>query len=165
MTITTQLPASAQRVADLLTQRGHDKSVVMLDATGITSAKAASGLGCDVAAIAKSIVFRRRSDDTAVMVIASGENRVDEIKVAAIVGEIDKANAKFIREHTGYAIGGVCPIGHIRPTVILIDQDLLKIDSLWAGAGHPHAIFNLTPAQLVEMTAAAIADVACQKVA
>lgn len=155
-----KLPESAQRVADLLTQIGHDKQVVMLPETGKTSAEAAAGLGCSVAEIAKSIVFRRLTDDAAVMVVASGSNRVDESKVAALVGPLGKADARFVRERIGYAIGGVCPIGHVGKTVMLIDSDLLELDSVWAAAGHPHAVFNLTPRQLVAMTAAPVADVA-----
>jgi prolyl-tRNA editing enzyme YbaK/EbsC (Cys-tRNA(Pro) deacylase) len=155
-----KLPESAQRVADLLTQIGHDKQVVMLPETGKTSAEAAAGLGCSVAEIAKSIVFRRLTDDAAVMVVASGSNRVDESKVAALVGPLGKADARFVRERIGYAIGGVCPIGHVGKTVMLIDSDLLELDSVWAAAGHPHAVFNMTPQQLVAMTAAPVADVA-----
>lgn len=155
-----KLPESAQRVADLLTEMGHDKQVVMLSETGKTSAEAAAGLGCSVAEIAKSIVFRRLTDDAAVMVVASGSNRVDEAKVAALVGPLGKADARFVRERIGYAIGGVCPIGHLGKTVMLIDRDLLELGSVWAAAGHPHAVFNLTPQQLVAMTAAPVADVA-----
>lgn len=155
-----KLPESAQRVADLLTAIGHDKSVVMLAETGKTSAEAAAGLGCSVAEIAKSIVFRRLADDAAVMVVASGSNRVDEAKVAAIVGPLGKADARFVKERIGYAIGGVCPIGHVGKTLMLIDQDLLQLGSVWAAAGHPHAVFNLTPQQLVTMTAAPVVDIA-----
>lgn len=155
-----KLPDTAQRVADLLKQLGHDKPVVMLPETGKTSAEAAAGLGCSVAEIAKSIVFRRLGDDAAVMVVASGANRVDESKVAALVGELGRADAKFVKERIGYAIGGVCPIGHAQKTVMLVDEDLLKFDSVWAAAGHPHAVFNLTPRQLLTMTGAPVADVA-----
>lgn len=156
----TKLPDSAQRVADLLKALSHDKPVVMLPATGKTSAEAAAGLGCTVAEIAKSIVFRRLSDDAAVMVVASGANRVDEHKVAAIVGPLGRADAKFVKTRIGYAIGGVCPIGHVEKTIMLIDEDLMKLDSVWAAAGHPHAVFNLTPQQLRTMTGAPVVDVA-----
>lgn len=154
------LPESARRVALLLRERGHEKPVVMLPQTGKTSAEAAAGLGCSVAQIAKSILFRRRDDDTPVLVIASGANRVDEEKVAAQVGAIARADAKFVREKTGYAIGGVCPIGHVTPPITLIDTDLLQLDSLWAAAGHPHAVFNLSPQELLGLTGAPVADVA-----
>jgi prolyl-tRNA editing enzyme YbaK/EbsC (Cys-tRNA(Pro) deacylase) len=155
-----QLPDSARRVALLLRERGHEHGVVMLDETGRTSAEAAAGLGCAVAQIAKSILFRRVGDGTPQLVIASGANRVDEQKVAAQVGEIGRADAKFVRDNTGYAIGGVCPIGHLVEPVTLIDKDLLAFDSLWAAAGHPHAVFNLSPEELVSLTRAPVVDVA-----
>ncbi len=156
----TKLPDTAQRVAELLRELGHDKPVVMLPETGKTSAEAAAGLGCSVAEIAKSIVFRRLSDDAAVMVVASGANRVDEHKVASMVGALGRADAKFVKTRIGYTIGGVCPIGHVDKTVMLIDEDLMKLNSVWAAAGHPHAVFNLTPLQLQAMTGAPVADVA-----
>jgi prolyl-tRNA editing enzyme YbaK/EbsC (Cys-tRNA(Pro) deacylase) len=148
------LPESAQRVAMLLRELGHDQPVVMLPSTGRTSAEAAASLGCDVAEIAKSIVFRRLADDVAVMVIASGADRIDEAKVAALAGPIGKADARFVKERIGYAIGGVCPIGHAHPSLIMIDENLFGFSSVWAAAGHPHAVFNLTPAQLQAMTGA-----------
>lgn len=154
------LPESAARVASLLRDIGHDKPVVMLPVTGKTSAEAAASLGCDVAEIAKSIVFRRLADDLAVMVIASGADRIDEAKVAAIAGPIGKADARFVKERTGYAIGGVCPIGHASPSLILIDGKLFGFSSVWAAAGHPHSVFNMTPAQLQAMTGAPTVDVA-----
>ncbi|ACR30323.1 YbaK/EbsC family protein [Burkholderia glumae] len=157
------LPDSARRVAQLLRERGHAHGVVLLDETGRTSAEAAAGLGCSVAQIAKSILFRRVSDGAPVLVIASGANRVDERKVAAQVGEIGRADAKFVRENTGYAIGGVCPIGHRVAPVTLIDADLLALDSLWAAAGHPHAVFELSPRELVALTGAPVADVALRE--
>ncbi|WP_313699537.1 YbaK/EbsC family protein [Achromobacter sp.] len=154
------LPESAQRVARLLVDMGHDKPVVVLPQSGKTSAEAAAGLGCKVAQIAKSIIFRRATDDAPVLVIASGANRVDESKVAAQVGPLAKADARFVRDMTGYAIGGVCPIGHAVKPVMLLDADLFNYESLWAAAGHPHTVFNLTPAQLADMTGAPVADVA-----
>jgi prolyl-tRNA editing enzyme YbaK/EbsC (Cys-tRNA(Pro) deacylase) len=154
------LPETARRVAKLLRERGHGKAVVMLPQTGKTSAEAAAGLGCSVAQIAKSILFRRVADDAPVLVIASGVNRVDEGKVTQQVGAVARADAKFVREKTGYAIGGVCPIGHLTPPVTLIDADLLQLDSLWAAAGHPHAVFNLSPQELLSLTGAPVVDVA-----
>lgn len=160
MTALSQLPESARRVAELLEALGHPHPVVLLPQSGKTSAQAAAALGCQVAEIAKSIVFRRLADDAPVMVIASGSNRVDERKVAHLVGPIGKADAGFVKERVGYSIGGVSPIGHIAQTVMLVDQDLLQFDSLWAAAGHPHAVFELTPRQLLAMTGAGVADVA-----
>lgn len=154
------LPDSAQRVADLLATLKHDRPVVLLPSAGRTSAEAAAGLGCSIAEIAKSIIFRRLSDDAPVLVIASGINRVDEAKVAGRVGALGKADARFVRDKTGYVIGGVCPIGHVIKPVMLLDQDLFRYDSIWAAAGHPHAVFNLTARQLQTMTGAPVADVA-----
>jgi prolyl-tRNA editing enzyme YbaK/EbsC (Cys-tRNA(Pro) deacylase) len=153
------LPDSVARVAQLLSALGHDKPVVMLPSTGRTSAEAAASLGCDVAEIAKSIVFRRLADNVAVMVIASGADRIDEAKVAAIAGPIGKADARFVKEQIGYAIGGVCPIGHVNASLILIDAQVFGFGSVWAAAGHPHAVFNLTPMQLQAMTGAPTVDV------
>lgn len=153
------LPEGVVRVAALLRELGHDKQIVMLPSTGKTSAEAAASLGCHVAEIAKSIVFRRLEDDAAVMVNASGADRIDEARVAAIAGPIGKADARFVKERIGYAIGGVCPIGHASPSLILIDQKLFGFQSVWAAAGHPHAVFNLTPAQLQTMTGAPTVDV------
>ncbi len=149
-----------QRVSALLRALGHDAPVVMLPASGKTSAEAAASLGCDVAEIAKSIVFRRVADEVAIMVIASGADRVDEAKVAALVGPVGKANARFVKDKIGYAIGGVCPIGHASKTVVMLDRKLFGFPSLWAAAGHPHAVFKLTPAQLQAMTGAPTADLA-----
>ena len=154
----TIVPGSVQRVAALLDAIQHDKAIVMLPESGKTSAEAAHSLGCHVAEIAKSIVFRRLADDVAVMIVASGADRVDEDKVAALVGPIGKANARFVKEKIGYAIGGVCPIGHATPSVVLIDRNLFNYESVWAAAGHPHAVFNLTPAQLQAMTGARAVD-------
>ncbi|HEY0063343.1 MAG TPA: YbaK/EbsC family protein [Telluria sp.] len=159
MANTTELPDSAARVAQLLRERGHDQPVVLLPSTGKSSAEAARELGCDVAEIAKSIVFRRLDDDAAVMVIASGADRIDEARVAALVGAIGKADARFVKEKIGYAIGGVCPIGHVQQSVVLIDGNLFNYPSVWAAAGHPHAVFKLTPAQLQAMTGAPTVDV------
>ncbi len=101
------------------------------------------------------------------LVIASGANCVDEAKIAARVGALARADAKFVREKTGYAIDGVCPIGHAMQPVMLIDEDLLALDSLWAAAGHPHAVFNLnlSPQELIELTGAPVADVALRETA
>jgi prolyl-tRNA editing enzyme YbaK/EbsC (Cys-tRNA(Pro) deacylase) len=158
------LPTSAQNVAALLTALNHDQPIVVLPQTGRTSAEAASALGCDVANIAKSVIFRRVSDDRPVLVVASGANRVDEAKVASHVGEVGRADARFVRDSTGYAIGGVCPIGHIVEPLTLIDEDLLTLEFLWAAAGHPHAVFKLTGEQLVAMTGAPVVDVALRQI-
>jgi len=159
----SKLPASAQRVANLLQALGYTQPIVLLPNSGRTSAEAAAGLGCSVSEIAKTIVFRCLLDDTAVVVIASGTNRIDEDKVAALVGALGKANAAFVRAHTGYAIGGVCPVGHVHPTRILVDRDLLDCDRIWAAAGHPHAVFPLSPSELLAMTGAQAVDIALRE--
>ena len=158
------LPPAAQRVQDALARLGHAGRVQVMPASTRTSAEAAAAVGCDVAQIAKSIIFRAKPSQRAVLVMASGVNRVDEKKVAALVGEgIGKADAEFVRARTGFVIGGVPPVGHDTPPVVLIDQDLLKLDSLWAAAGTPHAVFPLSPQALVTLTGGTVADVRLQK--
>ena len=113
----------------------------------------AAAIGCTVAQIAKSVVFRLPASDRAVVVIASGVNRVDEGKVAALLGEaIGKADANFVRAATGFVIGGVPPVGHAQPVRILVDEDLLGFAEIWAAAGTPNAVFPLTPAELLRIT-------------
>jgi len=113
-----------------------------------------------VAQIAKSILFRGKASGRAVLVIASGVNRVDEKAVAALLGEkIGRADADFVRAATGFAIGGVPPLGHATPPVTLIDRDLLALDEIWAAAGTPNAVFRLTPQDLVAATAGRVADI------
>ena len=157
------LPPTAQRVQDALTKLGHQGRVRVMPASTRTSAEAAAAVGCTIAEIAKSIVFRAKPSQRAVLVIASGTNRVDEEKVAVLVGEgIGKADAEFIRGRTGFVIGGVPPVGHDTPPVVLIDQDLLALANIWAAAGTPHAVFPLTPAELVALTKGQVADIRAQ---
>ena len=154
------LPEGVQRVAAVLQQHGHPHAPQMLDGAARTAQQAADALGVALGQIAKSIVFRRRADDAAVLVITSGDRRVDEAKVAALVGAIGRADADFVKAQTGYSIGGVSPVGHSQPPVTLIDRELLRFDELWAAAGHPHAVFRLCVADLQRWTGAATADVA-----
>ena len=129
----------------------HD--IVTLPDSTRTAQEAALAVGCDVAQIVKSLVFRGTTSGRPVLVIACGANRVDEALVGTIIGEpIGKANANFVRENTGYAIGGVPPLGHAVAPVTLIDEDLLPFDTIWAAAGTPNAVFQLTPDDLVAMT-------------
>lgn len=130
------------------------------DASTRTAAEAAAAIGCTVAQIAKSILFRAESG-RAVMVVASGTNRVDERKVSALLGEkIGRADADFVRATTGYAFGGVPPVGHAGPVTMLLDQDMLAFETIWAAAGTPNAVFALSPAELAELTGAGFADIA-----
>jgi prolyl-tRNA editing enzyme YbaK/EbsC (Cys-tRNA(Pro) deacylase) len=154
------LPPAAQRVQDALARLGHAGRVRVMPASTRTSAEAAAAVGCSVAEIAKSIIFRAKPSQRAVLVMASGVNRVDEKKVAALAGEgIGKADAEFVRSRTGFVIGGVPPVGHETPPVVLIDEDLLKLANIWAAAGTPHAVFPLTPAELVSLTGGKVADI------
>lgn len=155
------LPESVQRVARVLQARGHPHLPQMLDGAARTAQQAADALGIAVGQIAKSIIFRRLADDAAVLVITSGDRRVDERKVASLVGALGRADADFVRARTGFAIGGVSPVGHIQPPVTLIDQDLFRFDEIWAAAGHPHGVFRLRPQDLAPLTGGApVADVA-----
>jgi prolyl-tRNA editing enzyme YbaK/EbsC (Cys-tRNA(Pro) deacylase) len=156
----SDLPASAQRVQDALDAAGVCTRVVEYVEPGRTSAQAAAVIGCAVGQIAKSLVFRAASG-RAVLVIASGANRVDEAKVAAALGEaIGRADPAFAREATGFAIGGIPPLGHAQPLVTLVDRDLLAHDVVYAAGGTPHAMFPLPPAELVRVSGGTVADVA-----
>lgn len=147
------LRPSAQRVQDALAALGYPRDVVELPDSARTAAEAAQAIGCEVGQIAKSLVFKLMAAGAPVLVVASGQNRVDEQRIAAWAGEpIGKADADFVRDQTGYAIGGVPPVGHIQPLRTVIDEDLLQLEVIWAAAGHPRAVFRLTPAELVRMT-------------
>jgi prolyl-tRNA editing enzyme YbaK/EbsC (Cys-tRNA(Pro) deacylase) len=153
------LSSTAQRVQDALAAAGVATAVVEYEVPARTSAQAAAVLGCTVGQIAKSLVFRAASGRP-VLVIASGSNRVDESKVAKLVGEpIGKADAPFVREATGFAIGGIPPLGHAQRLAALIDRDLMAYDVVYAAGGTPHAMFPLAPADLVRVSGGTVADV------
>ena len=153
------LPDGVQRVAVALRAHVHPHAPVMLDAAARTAQQAADGLGVALGQIAKSIIFRRKSDDAAVLVITSGDKRVDEKKVAAVVGTLGRADASFVKSKTGFSIGGVAPIAHATPCVTLIDRELFRFEEIWAAAGNPHAVFRLRPQDLVALSGAPVADV------
>lgn len=158
--MTDALPPSAQKVQDTLTALGFSCEVKELSASTRTAAEAAEAVGCDVAQIAKSLIFRGKKSGEALLVIASGKNRVNEKRLAALAGEpIGRADADFVREWTGFAIGGVPPLGHARTLRAWIDRDLLTFPAIWAAAGTPHAMFRLTPPELEAMTGGTVADV------
>ncbi|MCM5571580.1 YbaK/EbsC family protein [Burkholderiaceae bacterium FT117] len=151
---------TALRTAQLLRDAGIEARVVEFEQPTRTSAEAAAAIGCSVAEIAKSIVFRGKESGQAIVVVASGDNRVSEAKVASLVGEpLGRADADFVREATGYAIGGVAPLGHARAVRLLLDRDLQRFETVWAAAGTPYSVFPLTPAQLRGLTGADWADV------
>jgi prolyl-tRNA editing enzyme YbaK/EbsC (Cys-tRNA(Pro) deacylase) len=156
----SSLPEGVQRVSRVLQEYGHPHAPLMLSDAARTAQQAADALGVQVGQIAKSIIFRRKSDDAAVLVIASGDRRVDEKKVDALVGKTGRADAEFVKARTGYSIGGVSPVGHAQAPVTLIDRELFRFDEIWAAAGHPHGVFKLRPQDLERLTGAPVADVA-----
>lgn len=145
------LPEGVQRVSAYLGSHGHPHAPVMLDSAARTAQQAADGLGVQLGQIAKSIIFRRVSDGAAVLVVTSGDRRVDQVKVEMQVGPLGRADAEFVKATTGFSIGGVAPVAHATPCVTLVDVDLFRFDTIWAAAGHPHAVFPLSPAQLCAM--------------
>ncbi|WOI44361.1 YbaK/EbsC family protein [Acidovorax sp. BLS4] len=153
------LPEGVQRVATTLQSLGHPHMPRMLDDAARTAQQAADGLGILVGQVAKSIIFRRKSDDAAVLVVTSGDRRVDEKKVEAHVGKIGRADAEFVKARTGFSIGGVSPVGHATPPVTLIDRELFRFEEIWAAAGHPHSVFALRPQDLEKLTSAPVVDV------
>jgi len=154
-------PASAPSALKVQAILGDNYQVLEFDAGTRTAADAAAAIGCTVAEIAKSLLFRGKQSNRPVLVIASGDNRVDEKKVSALLGEkISRADADFVREMTGFAIGGVPPVGHATAPITLIDEDLMKFATIWAAAGTPNAVFQLKPAALAELTGGQLADVA-----
>jgi len=156
----TDLGPSVRRVQEALAAAGGGHTVVALEQSARTSAQAASAVGCKVDQIAKSLVFRGDQSQRAVLVITSGGNRVDERKVAALIAEpVGRADADFVRQRTGFAIGGVAPIAHAESLTILIDEDLMRWPEIWAAAGHPNTVFKLTPDDLVRMTGGRVAEV------
>lgn len=147
------LSPSAQRVQKALQERGFELQVVELPNSTRTATEAAQAVGCDVGQIVKSLIFKTKRTGRPVLVIASGANRVNEGVIEALVNEpLGKADADFVRQHTGYAIGGVPPVGLAEPLPTFIDADLLQYTEVWAAAGTPNAVFRLTPTDLVQMT-------------
>jgi prolyl-tRNA editing enzyme YbaK/EbsC (Cys-tRNA(Pro) deacylase) len=123
--------------------------------------EAASAVGCDVAQIVKSLVFRSVEADEALLVLVSGADRVDEKRLEQLVGgTVERATAEFVRSRTGYAIGGVPPLGHLQPIVTYLDEHLLDHDLVWAAAGTPRAVFPIAPFDLLKLTSARLVDVA-----
>jgi prolyl-tRNA editing enzyme YbaK/EbsC (Cys-tRNA(Pro) deacylase) len=153
------LAPSAQRIEEWLATRGIPGRVIEMPATTRTSEEAAAAIGCSVAQIAKSLLFRGRDSGRPVLAIASGANRVDEAKLAALVGErIVRPDADYVRAATGYAIGGVPPIGHATPIATFIDADLLVLEPIWAAAGTPFAVFRVTGPELVALSRGRVVD-------
>lgn len=152
--------SSTARVARALSAAAIDTEIVEFAAGTRTSADAAAAIGCSVAQIAKSIVFRAKASERAVVVVTSGALRVDETRVAAVLGEpVGKADADFVRSKTGFAIGGVAPLGLVGDVALLVDASLLKIDPVWAAAGTPSTVFRLPSAAIAQLPGATVAAV------
>jgi len=151
--LSKELSSNARRVRDALQALGFTFKVVELPASTRTASDAARAIGCQVQNIAKSLVFRGKHTDSPILVIASGKNRVDEAKLSRLADEpVEKADADFVRRHTGFSIGGVSPIGHIENLETFIDEDLFQYKAIWAAAGTPYAVFELKPDDLLKMT-------------
>lgn len=154
--------ASALRVQAFL---GSDYTVLEFAESTRSAADAAAAIGCEVAAIAKSLVFEM-ADGAPLLVIASGANRVDEARLTEFLGQsVQRPDADFVRRHTGFSIGGVPPVGHPQPLPVVLDEDLLALPEIWAAAGTPNAVFRLTPAQLCELTNGRVAALAVRPAA
>jgi prolyl-tRNA editing enzyme YbaK/EbsC (Cys-tRNA(Pro) deacylase) len=150
--------SSVERVRAALLAAGHPDTIAAFPEGTRSAAEAAAAVGCEVAQIAKSIVYRAGA--RAVLVIASGANRVDMAKVAAAIGQpVKRADGAWVRDTTGFAIGGVSPVGHLAPPILLLDADLMALDPVWAAAGSPQHVFRTSPAELLRITGARPADV------
>jgi prolyl-tRNA editing enzyme YbaK/EbsC (Cys-tRNA(Pro) deacylase) len=149
------LHPSAQRVQDELRRRGSAAVVLQLERPTRSAAEAAAAVGCEVAQIAKSLVFRGITSGGAILVVTSGANRVAEDAFGGRTGEaIERADADFVRAATGFAIGGVPPFGHPRPLTTFLDEDLLAFPTIWAAAGTPNALFQIDPEELLRLCGA-----------
>lgn len=148
-----ELKPSAEKVQQAVRELGYEFTIVEFDESTRTSVDAANAIGCTVGQIAKSVIFKAAESGKPVLVLASGPNRVDTKLLSQALGEpIAKADASFVRESTGFVIGGVPPVGHLEPMQTFIDQDLFNFDEIWAAAGTPNAVFKLTPQALEAMT-------------
>ena len=152
-------PEGFRRVSAWLAAQRHSQVPVFLEVAARTAQEAADALGVAVGQIAKSVVFRRKADAAAVMVVTSGDRRVDERKVAALVGSVGRADAEFVKASTGFTIGGVSPVAHLTKPVLLIDRELFRFGEVWAAAGHPNGVFRLSPGELAQLTGAPVEDV------
>jgi len=148
-----ELSPSARRVQEVLDRLGGGGRVTEMSTTTRSAQDAARAVGCTVGQIAKSLVFKGASSRRGVLVVASGANRVNEKALSELLGEpVLKADAYFVRQATGFAIGGVPPVGHPQPLTVFIDEDLLQYADIWAAAGTPQAVFKLTPQELQRIT-------------
>jgi Cys-tRNA(Pro) deacylase len=148
-----ELKSSAQKVQEALQAQGLTCEVVQMEATTRTAEDAARAVGCEVGQIVKSLIFKGKQSHRPILVVASGANRVNEKILGRQISEpVKMANAEFVREMTGFTIGGVPPLGHLHPLTVFIDEDLLEYKEIWAAAGTPHAVVKLTPDELRMIT-------------
>jgi prolyl-tRNA editing enzyme YbaK/EbsC (Cys-tRNA(Pro) deacylase) len=153
MSAARPLPPSAERVQRALAAAGLDARVIELDVAARTAQQAADALGIAVGQIAKSLIFRAARTDRAVLVIAAGDRRVSEARIAVLLDEpIERAKPDFVREHSGFAIGGVAPVAHAMPMVTFVDASLRRFDTVWAAGGTPHCVFPIRPDELVRVS-------------
>jgi prolyl-tRNA editing enzyme YbaK/EbsC (Cys-tRNA(Pro) deacylase) len=154
------LSPSAQKVKDALQARGFSHRIIELPESARTSVEAAQAIGCQVGQIVKSLIFRGGGTQRAILVVASGSNRVNENGLSELVSEpVERPDADYVRLHTGFSIGGVPPIGHPEPIETFIDEDLLTYEEIWAAAGTPRAVFSLTPGDLIKMTGGRVVSI------
>ncbi len=147
------LNPSAQKVQEALTILGFANQVIEFAQTTRSAAEAAQAVGCQVGQIVKSLIFKTKQTNKPILVLASGLNRVNEKRLSELMQEpIEKPDAEFVRQKTGYAIGGVAPLGHAEKMETFIDEDLLQFETIWAAAGNPNAVFKLSPQELLKMT-------------
>lgn len=155
--INTTLSKSAQRVQDALAKNSLDFKVLELPASTRTANEAAETIGCQVAQIIKSLIFKTKNTNKPILILASGLNRVNEKVIEGFLGEaLTKADANFTKQVTGYAIGGIPPVGHKQVIETFIDEDLLNYEELWAAAGTPNAVFKLDSKDLVNLSHAKV---------
>jgi len=158
--MTNELNPSASKVQQALEKAGFSLQVIELPGSTRTAVEAAQAVGCEVGQIVKSLVFKGKRSNKPILVVASGSNRVNENRIEALIGEpLGKADADFVRQQTGFVIGGVPPLGHIQPLETYIDEDLLQYNRVWAAAGTPHAIFELNPADLPALTGGMVTNI------
>ena len=154
-----ELTGSAARVAEELRRRGLSGGIREMPESTRSAQEAAAAIGCDVAQIVKSLVFRAIEGDDPVLVLVRGSVRVDEVKLASAVGEpVEQATGKFVRDRTGFAIGGVAPVGHSQPIATYMDEGLFAHEVVWAAAGTPRSVFPIDPQDLQQVTKAKVSD-------
>jgi prolyl-tRNA editing enzyme YbaK/EbsC (Cys-tRNA(Pro) deacylase) len=157
----SELPRSARRVRDALVALGLPADIHRLADSTRTAPEAAAAVGCELGAIVKSLVMRGVTSGNPVLALVSGANRADEALLAAAFGEpVERPDAAYVREVTGYSIGGIPPVGHPAPLRTILDEDLLRFDPVWAAAGHPHAVFPIAPADLARAADAQVTRLA-----